>query len=105
MRPVVALIENVAVWLLVLGCTARLIRLFAVDELPWVKRPRDKIIERYGVESTVAYFVTCVWCLGFWVSLVAALTVCAAQGYPWWAWIGTPFALNMFASALVIKTD
>lgn len=105
MRRVVALIENILVWVLAVGATARLTRLLTVDELPLVARPRDKIIDRYGTDHWLSYLVTCPWCLGMWVAAAVFPAAFLAGDSLWFQVPAGILTLAMAASAVVVKTD
>jgi len=70
----------------------RLARLLSVDEI--FRPARERVIDRAGADSQIAYLVTCPWCISVWSSppLIAAAV--------WWpqnrvVWI---VALSLAAS-------
>lgn len=38
-----------------------------------------------GPDSTLVYFLGCVWCVGLWLSLLLAIPTVAYLGWPWWS--------------------
>jgi hypothetical protein len=64
---------------------ARVTRVIVIDD---VAIPlRRWVITKFGDDSAAGKLVTCYWCAGFWVSLLACLLVhtvtCAAGWLPW----------------------
>jgi hypothetical protein len=81
--------HDFAMDLIVLGlwmmALARLTRLLTQDEITdfirvWVYR-------KWGEESTAAYFSTCAWCVGLWLSLA---TTWYALMLTQWTWVLYP---------------
>lgn len=52
--------------LLTIGLIARITRVLTVDRITYPIRAR--IVVRPGPDHPIAYFVTCPWCIGLWVS-------------------------------------
>jgi hypothetical protein len=44
--------------------------------------------------ATVADFMSCPWCVGFWVSLALAPAAILLLGWPWWSLATLPFAAS-----------
>lgn len=42
--------------------------------------------------STAEYFLSCPWCVGFWVCLATAIVPVMIVGWPWWALFGVALA-------------
>lgn len=68
---------------------ARLTRLVNSDSV--LDRVRVWVVRRFGPGSGSVYFLSCPWCVGFWVALLGAPAAVAVVGWPWWS--GVPVAL------------
>ncbi|ART68195.1 hypothetical protein BTO20_06000 [Mycobacterium dioxanotrophicus] len=44
--------------------------------------------------NTLAYFIGCPWCVGFWLSLATAIVPVVLVGWPWWAAFGVALATS-----------
>lgn len=44
--------------------------------------------------ATLAYFLGCPWCVGFWLSLATAIVPALILGWPWWALFGVALATS-----------
>lgn len=44
--------------------------------------------------STLAYFLGCPWCVGFWISLATAIVPVLIIGWPRWALVGVALATS-----------
>lgn len=44
--------------------------------------------------ATLAYFLGCPWCVGFWLSLATAIVPVLILGWPWWALFGVALATS-----------
>lgn len=80
--------------------TARLWRLLAVDDMPWLVRARNRLVGAVEINSTwdfarptLAQMIQCGWCLGFWCSLT--VTAC------WWL---TPHRTLVAAVPFAVST-
>ncbi|EHI13158.1 hypothetical protein KEK_08252 [Mycolicibacterium thermoresistibile ATCC 19527] len=49
---------------------------------------------RAGRWNTLAYFVACPWCVGFWLALATAPIPVGIMGWPWWAVFGVALAAS-----------
>lgn len=79
-------------WLIILLIcvgTYRITRLFAVDALPLIAKPREWIVNKLGEEHAISYLVTCMWCVSMYVGagLTAVTDLFTAVPYPWLTWI------------------
>ncbi|AWN04211.1 hypothetical protein FDJ57_gp10 [Gordonia phage Sour] len=75
----------------------RVVRLINYDTV--LDTPRIAIVKVFGPESKVVYFVTCPWCVGFWVALASAIIPVLIIGWPWWALIGIALATSHLVGA------
>ena len=50
--------------------------------------------------NTLAYFLECPWCVGFWLSLATAVVPVLIIGWPWWAVVGVAFACSQLVGML-----
>ena len=72
-------------------------RLLAEDTI--LDRPRSRLIRREGVSE----FVSCPWCLGFWLAVV--------WWAAWWAWphgvlvAAAPFAVSALVGLFALVVD
>jgi fatty acid desaturase len=74
---------------------ARLTRLVNADAI--LDPIRIAIARKRGADSTLVYFLGCVWCVGLWLSLLLAIPTVAYLGWEWW----TLFPLGLSASHVV----
>lgn len=86
-----------AVFTLVIYALAvmRVVRLINFDTI--LDGMRVTVVKVFGPESKLVYFITCPWCVGFWVSLASAYLPVAIIGLPWW-WL---FLIALATSYLV----
>lgn len=75
--------------------TARLTRLVNADVI--LDPVRVRIATKRGPDSTLVYFLGCVWCVGLWLSLLLAIPTVAYLGWEWW----TLLPLGLSASHVV----
>ena len=61
---------------------ARLTRLINADTV--LDPVRLALARAFGHQSTLIYFLGCVWCVGFWLSLVTAVIPVLALSLSWW---------------------
>ena len=61
----------------------RVVRLINYDTV--LDTPRIAIVKVFGPDSKVVYFITCPWCVGFWVALASAYAPVVIVGWAWWA--------------------
>lgn len=80
----------------------RVYRLIAEDDI--LDRPRDWALDRLEEErlEKLDQLITCPWCLGFWLSVLAWLAWLVSPG--WAVGLALPWALSA-AVALVAKLD
>lgn len=79
------------VFVLVTLACARITRLFIGDKL--TEAWRRRIVNKYGEQSLMAYWVHCPWCLGMPVSVIGAIAW-ATTTLPWQSWwLAVPAAL------------
>lgn len=95
------------IWILLLafGATARLTRLITGDT---ITRPlRERIATRYGPDSMPAEFVTCPWCVGFWVALlVTALAFTpAVAGSRLFQFLCTALTISWLYALIAVNLD
>jgi hypothetical protein len=64
---------------------------------------RSWVIRKFGEDSKPAKLVTCYWCAGFWVSLLACVYVGATGWLPWKAIPIVTFAVAYGASWVLDK--
>lgn len=90
---------NVLVLLAGLLVVTRVTRLLTIDRV--FQPARDWVVDRKGVGSALTYFVHCPWCVGLWLSVVAAVGVwfTAPDGWPITAWWGVPGIAAAYAWA------
>lgn len=75
-------------FLLALAITLRMTRLITQDSL--TQGIRLWVVDRWGSASTIATFLHCPWCVGWWVALAAA------TGSHYWA---TDWRWQIFGAA------
>lgn len=81
------------IWLAVLLAAYRVTRLITRDSI--LDIPRAWVVERLHPGGYLDELVHCVWCVGFWVSVVAVILV--------WTWpVGTALIASPFAFSAVI---
>lgn len=108
--------------LLALCLTAhRVTRMVTFDKVPFLKKPRDAFVNRWGVwdapkemkgkpihpkgtnrfMSAIAYMIECDWCAGFWVSgILTGIHVLVTGAHPWYAfllWMASSSAVGLIA--------
>lgn len=62
----------------------RVTRLINADTI--LDTPRIWLLRKFGPESTLAYFLSCPWCVSVWVAGISAPFVLWAVGLPLWVW-------------------
>lgn len=80
----------------------RVVRLINFDTV--LDSPRAAIVRVFGPGSKVVYFITCPWCVGFWVALVSAIAPVLLIGWAWWAFIPVALATSYIVGALAPLT-
>lgn len=60
----------------------RLTRLVNADTI--LDPVRIRLARLFGPESTLLEFLGCPWCVGFWISLAAAVVPVLVLHFPWW---------------------
>ncbi len=82
---------------------------YVYDPDPGPKPPESdhKLVDTwqlYGGQAPLAYFVTCPWCSGFWISLIVFLL---ATLFPpaVWAFVAVPLAFSAVAGLLHQATE
>lgn len=50
--------------------------------------------------NTLAYFLGCPWCVGFWISLGTAIVPVSIIGWPWWALPGVALGCSQIVGLL-----
>ncbi|QNL30134.1 hypothetical protein SEA_MARIOKART_7 [Gordonia phage Mariokart] len=75
----------------------RVVRLINYDTV--LDTPRIAMVKVFGPDSKAVYFITCPWCVGFWVALVSAYAPVAIIGWPWWALIPVALATSHLVGA------
>lgn len=81
----------------------RVVRLINFDTV--LDSPRGALVSAFGgPESTFAYFITCPWCVGFWVALASAYAPVAIIGWSWWVLIPVALATSYLVGALAPLT-
>lgn len=91
--------SDVFLFVLAVGASFRLWRLWAVDSLPpakWVRRRVERAVHvRFGPHWAAG--VTCPWCAGFWASVVVTVVVWVFHPLPmpglWFAAVPTAVGL------------
>lgn len=85
--------DQVFLFVILVLASYRLTRLITTDEWPPSRWFRDKVVARYGPQSTPAYLVTCPWCMGAWVAALVVLATSLWRPVPlpvlWWAAISS----------------
>lgn len=62
----------------------RVTRLINADAI--LDTPRIWLLRRFGPESTLAYFLSCPWCVSIWVAGLTAPFVLHQLGLDLWLW-------------------
>lgn len=94
---------DVAVFLLTFGTVARITRFVNADTLAepvrtwWMRRTNGRPI--------APDLVVCPWCLGMWVSAVAAAIVAALDYIPWYAAPAYAFTLSYLYGLVATRLD
>lgn len=71
--------ELIIASVLVIGATARITRAITVDV---IGQPIRNLFGRIGKTELAAEFITCPWCVGFWVAVAAVVTAWHTLDYP-----------------------
>lgn len=112
---------SLAFTLLFMLAAHRITRMVTADTVPFLKKPRDAFVNRWGVwdepedkkgqpihrkgtnrfMSALAYMIECDWCAGFWVSgILTGIHVLITGLDPWSAlllWLATSSAVGLIA--------
>jgi hypothetical protein len=87
---------------LVLGATARLVRLVTTDEFPPVLRVLTYLSRRYGAEHWLNKLLNCPWCLAPWVLAPIMASAWAWSGHLWWrlltGWLAGAYVVGWMVS-------
>lgn len=75
----------------------RVVRLINFDTV--LDPLRNTLLKALGRDHTLIYFITCPWCVGFWVALASAIIPVLIVGWPWWALIGIALATSHLVGA------
>jgi hypothetical protein len=81
---------------------ARVTRVLVIDEIAFPLR--RWVLTKWPAPSKPAKLITCYWCAGFWVSLVACTYVSATGWLPWVALPLATFAVA-YASSWVLDKE
>lgn len=77
---------------------SRLTRLVTKD---YITDPaRIYVMKRFGVESHVAYFLQCPWCISIWISMLVAPFMILATDLPFWTFILAALAASQIVGWL-----
>lgn len=104
--------------LLLILASARVTRLFTTDNVPgqwWIYGPLYKRAYGQGSHHKAPKWgkylegLTCPFCVGFWVCVVAVLLLWLVGGpghaAEWWRWVAGAFALNYVVGHLSGRMD
>ncbi|WAB09184.1 hypothetical protein SEA_LITTLEMUNCHKIN_8 [Gordonia phage LittleMunchkin] len=75
----------------------RVVRLINFDTV--LDPLRNAILKALGRESMLLYFITCPWCVGFWVALATAILPVIVVGWAWWALFPVALATSHLVGA------
>lgn len=90
--------------LLLLAAAYRLWRLLAFDTI--TDRPRTWVLRKLGEKDTQAYFVTCPFCSGLWVTGLVLAAYCGVYGWIGWFSFGVHWlAMSLGVGLLGSKVD
>lgn len=86
--------------LLVALASYRLTRLLVQDQFPPIAVQRERIAERAGDESAIAYLVRCPWCAGVYVSgaVTLATTLIVGLAAPILVWGAAAAAVGLLST-------
>lgn len=91
-RPAVLL-----VWLVFnIGAIYRLCRAIARDTM--TSGLRHNVQTKYS--GSLVTLITCMWCLGFWLSLIGAVLTYFDSTRPWWLFVAGTLSISTFVGLL-----
>lgn len=62
----------------------RVTRLINADTI--LDTPRIYLLRKFGPESTLAYFISCPWCVSIWIAGITTPFILNALTLPMWWW-------------------
>ncbi|QDF17538.1 hypothetical protein SEA_YAGO84_6 [Gordonia phage Yago84] len=80
----------------------RVVRLINFDTI--LDPIRNTLLKALGREHTLIYFITCPWCVGFWVALASAIAPVLIIGWAWWALFPIALATSHLVGAFAPLT-
>ena len=83
---------------LYLLATMRLTRLINADTI--LDPVRVRLARRFGPESGLLEFMSCPWCVGFWIALIGAVLVTCQMHWPWYVAILLGLACSQLVGML-----
>ena len=88
--------------LLTIGLIARITRVLTVDRITYPIRAR--IVVRLGPDHPIAYFVTCSWCIGLWVSAGVGAAAYFWADTRWWLYVALAGTASLVTGLLIQYT-